>query len=211
MKYIKFFSQIGIDDISLVGGKNASLGEMYSSLTEVDVKVPDGFAAISDAYWLLLKDNSLKNKIKSNLKNLDMKDIKNLQIIGKKIRALILNAKLPIEVENEIKESYKILSKKYGKKNIDVAVRSSGTAEDLPDASFAGQQDTFLNINTQDELIKSVKSCYASLFNDRAISYRQSRGYDHLKVALSVGVQKMVRSDKSSSGIMFTMMREMKL
>ena len=204
MKYIKFFSEIGIKDISLVGGKNASLGEMYSSLAKLDVKVPNGFATNSDAYWLLLKENNLNDKIKSNLKNLDIKDIQSLQKIGKKIRTLILNAKLPLVVENEIKESYKILSKKYGKKNIDVAVRSSGTAEDLPDASFAGQQDTFLNINTEDELIKAVKKCYASLFNDRAISYRQSRGYDHLKVALSVGIQKMVRSDKSSSGIMFT-------
>ncbi|MCK5110581.1 MAG: phosphoenolpyruvate synthase [Arcobacteraceae bacterium] len=204
MKYIKFFSEIDIDDISSVGGKNASLGEMYNSLDKLGIKIPNGFATTSEAYWLLIEQNNLKDKIKSILLNLDIKDIKNLQKKGKKIRELILNAKIPLAVVDEIKEAYKILSKKYGKKTVDVAIRSSGTAEDLPDASFAGQQDTFLNINNEKELMKSVKKCYASLFNDRAISYRQSRGYDHLKVALSVGVQKMVRSDKSSSGIMFT-------
>ncbi len=204
MKYIKFFSEICIKDISLVGGKNASLGEMYSTLKNLDVKVPNGIATTSEAYWLFIKENSLEDKIKSILEDLDIKDTKNLQKRGKKIRSLILNAKLPLVLEDEIKESYKILSKKYNKKNVDVAVRSSGTAEDLPDASFAGQQDTFLNINTQKELLEAVKKCYASLFNDRAISYRTSRAYDHLKVALSVGIQKMVRSDKASSGIMFT-------
>jgi len=204
MKYIKFFSEIGIKDISLVGGKNASLGEMYCSLSKLDVKVPNGFATDSEAYWLLINENNLKDKIENILSDLDIKDIENLQKRGKKVRTLILNAKLPLVVVDEIKEAYKMLSKKYGKKSIDVAVRSSGTAEDLPDASFAGQQDTFLNINTQKELLNAVQKCYASLFNDRAISYRSSRGYDHLKVALSVGIQKMVRSDKSSSGIMFT-------
>ena len=204
MKYVKKFNEIKIEDVAKVGGKNASLGEMYSSLSKAGVKVPNGFATTSDAYWLLLEQNKLKEKIKSILSTLDIKDMKNLETRGKKIRKLILGAKLPITLENEIKESYQVLSKAYGNKPIDVAVRSSGTAEDLPDASFAGQQDTFLNINTEKELLKAVKKCYASLFNNRAISYRQSRGYNHLKVALSVGVQKMVRSDKSSSGIMFT-------
>ena len=204
MKYIKFFNQIDIKDISLVGGKNASLGEMYSSLDELGVKVPNGFATTSEAYWVLLEQNNLKDKIKSILLDLDISDIKNLQKRGSKIRDLILNAKLPPVLVDEIKMSYKNLSKNYDKKYIDVAVRSSGTAEDLPDASFAGQQDTFLNINSEKKLLEAVKKCYASLFNNRAISYRQSRGYDHLKVALSVGVQKMVRSDEASSGIMFT-------
>jgi len=204
MKYIKFFNQIDINDISSVGGKNASLGEMYSSLDKLGIKIPNGFATTSEAYWLLLERNNLKDKIKSILSDLDISDIKNLQKRGSKIRDLILNAKLPPVLVDEIKKSYQNLSKKYDKKYIDVAVRSSGTAEDLPDASFAGQQDTFLNINNEKKLLEAVKKCYASLFNNRAISYRQSRGYDHLKVALSVGVQKMVRSDEASSGIMFT-------
>ena len=204
MKYIKFFDHIGIEDISLVGGKNASLGEMYCSLDKLDVKIPYGFATTSEAYWLLIEQNNLQDKIKLILSDLDIKNIKKLQQKGKKIRDLILNAKLPLVIQKEIKEAYILLSKKYGKENIDVAVRSSGTAEDLPDASFAGQQDTFLNINGYESLLNAIKKCYASLFNNRAISYRQSRGYDHLKVALSIGVQKMVRSDKSSSGIMFT-------
>ncbi|MCD4757419.1 MAG: phosphoenolpyruvate synthase [Arcobacteraceae bacterium] len=204
MKYIKFFNQIDINDVSLVGGKNASLGEMYSSLGSLGVKVPNGFATTSEAYWLLIEENNLKDKIKAILSDLDISDIKSLEKKGSKIRKLILNAKLPLILENEIKKSYKTLSKEYKTKAIDVAVRSSGTAEDLPDASFAGQQDTFLNINNEKAFLEAVKKCFASLFNNRAISYRQSRGYDHLKVALSVGVQKMVRSDESSSGIMFT-------
>ena len=132
MKYVKKFNEIKIEDVAKVGGKNASLGEMYSSLSKAGVKVPNGFATTSDAYWLLLEQNKLKEKIKSILSTLDIKDMKNLETRGKKIRKLILGSKLPITLKNEIKESYQVLSKAYGNKPIDVAVRSSGTAEDLP-------------------------------------------------------------------------------
>ena len=204
MKYIRFFRELHIDDISMVGGKNASLGEMYQNLQKLNIKVPNGFATTSDAYWLLLSKNNIKDKISEILSDLDISDINNLEIRGNQVRELILNAKLPDIIKYEVREAYKKLSQEYGMHDVDVAVRSSGTAEDLPDASFAGQQETFLNINNEDRLLESVKKCYASLFTNRAISYRESRGYNHLKVALSIGVQKMVRSDKASSGIMFT-------
>ncbi|MFA6192673.1 MAG: phosphoenolpyruvate synthase [Sulfurimonas sp.] len=204
MKYIRFFNQLTINDVPTVGGKNASLGEMYQHLTCEGVNIPNGFATTSDAYWLLLEENKIKDKIKDALEGLDISDTDNLQKRGKEIRELILSSKLPLVLEEELLEAYETLSDEYGSQNVDVAVRSSGTAEDLPDASFAGQQETFLNINSSDKLLKSVLKCYASLFTDRAISYRTSRGFDHFKVALSVGVQKMVRSDISSSGIMFT-------
>ena len=202
MKYIYFFDEIGIKDISKVGGKNASLGEMYTKLNSKGINIPNGFATCSEAYWLLLEENNIKDTIKEILQDLDISDTKNLQERGKKVRELILNSTLPKVLEDEVLEAYSILSKQYSQENIDVAVRSSGTAEDLPDASFAGQQETFLNVNTPKSLLQSVKKCFASLFTDRAISYRQSRGFNHFKVALSVGIQKMVRSDKSSSGIM---------
>ena len=204
MQYIRFFNQLCIDDVSIVGGKNASLGEMYQKLSAKGINIPNGFATTSEAYWLLLKENNIKDKIKNILEDLDIKDTANLQKCGKEVRELILACEIPKSLEDELFEAYKSLSKKYGSQNIDVAVRSSGTAEDLPDASFAGQQETFLNIDSSKELLSSVKACYASLFTDRAISYRTSRGFDHFKVALSVGIQKMVRSDSSSSGIMFT-------
>lgn len=204
MQYIRFFNELTIDDIPIVGGKNASLGEMYKKLTPEGINIPNGFATTSDAYWLLLKENDIKDEIHSALNDLDISDTTNLQERGLAVRQLILNSHLPKTLENEIVEAYKTLSGEYSCENVDVAVRSSGTAEDLPDASFAGQQETFLNISSERDLLQSVKQCFASLFTDRAISYRESRGFDHFKVALSVGVQKMVRSDISSSGIMFT-------
>jgi pyruvate,water dikinase len=204
MKYIYFFDEIAIGDVSKVGGKNASLGEMYTKLSSKGINIPNGFATCSKAYWLLLEQNNIKDKIQEILQDLDISDTTNLQERGKKVRELILNSTLPKALEDEVLEAYSILSKQYSQQSIDVAVRSSGTAEDLPDASFAGQQETFLNINTPESLLLSVKKCFASLFTDRAISYRQSRGFNHFKVALSVGIQKMVRSDKSSSGIIFT-------
>ena len=204
MQYIRFFNELTIDQVSSVGGKNASLGEMYKNLTSKGINIPNGFATTSDAYWLLLKENALDREIHNILDGLDIADTANLQKCGLAVRKLILGSQLPKVLENELLEAYRILSKEYGSEAIDVAVRSSGTAEDLPDASFAGQQETFLNIDTPDTLLQSVKECYASLFTDRAISYRSSRGFDHFKVALSVGVQKMVRSDLASSGIMFT-------
>ena len=204
MRYIRFFNELSINDIPIVGGKNASLGEMYKNLTPKGISVPNGFATTSEAYWLLLEDNGIKKSIGEILFDLDISDTSNLQSRGLAVRKLILNSKLPRVLEDEILQAYKILSEEYNKQAVDVAVRSSGTAEDLPEASFAGQQETFLNINTPESLLLSVKKCFASLFTDRAISYRQSRGFNHFQVALSIGVQKMVRSDKSSSGIMFT-------
>ena len=204
MRYIRFFNQLHIDDIAIVGGKNASLGEMYTNLTPKGINIPNGFATTSEAYWLLLEDNNIKKSIGEILKDLDISNTANLQERGLEVRNLILNSKLPKVLEDEILQAYQILSLEYDKEAVDVAVRSSGTAEDLPEASFAGQQETFLNINTSQTLLLSVKKCFASLFTDRAISYRQSRGFNHFKVALSVGVQKMVRSDRASSGIMFT-------
>lgn len=204
MQYIKFFNEISITDIDKVGGKNASLGEMYQNLKASGVSVPNGFALVSDAYWLVLEENMLKDSIENILNELDASDTQSLQKYAKEIRKLILNSKIPKIIEDEILEAYSILSQEYDSNAIDVAVRSSGTAEDLPDASFAGQQESFLNVNTPEKLLQNVQKCLASLFTDRAISYRQSRGFDHFKVALSVGIQKMVRSDKSSSGIMFT-------
>lgn len=204
MKYICFFEELSINDIPKVGGKNASLGEMYNQLSKDEINIPNGFATTSDAYWLLLQQDNLKKKIHDTLKDLDATNTSELQKKAKKVRELILNTQLPKELQNEISDAYKKLSKEYDSNSIDVAVRSSGTAEDLPDASFAGQQETFLNINSPAKLLESVHLCFASLFNDRAISYRDSRGYDHFKVALSVGVQKMVRSDSSSSGVMFS-------
>lgn len=204
MKYIRFFKELSINNVAEVGGKNASLGEMYNQLSNDGINIPNGFATTSDAYWLLLQQNELKEKIHNTLKDLDATNTTELESKAKEVRDLILNTKIPKELEDEILSAYSNLSKEYETDSVDVAVRSSGTAEDLPDASFAGQQETFLNVNTPNELIKSVHKCFASLFNARAISYRDSRGYDHFKVALSVGIQKMVRSDLSSSGVMFS-------
>lgn len=204
MRYIRFFDELTINDVAIVGGKNASLGEMYQNLTPKGVNVPNGFATTSEAYWLLLQENGIKDKIAQVLSDLDITDTDNLQKRGLEVRTLILKSHLPKALVDELLEAYKILSNQYNSQNIDVAVRSSGTAEDLPDASFAGQQETFLNVSTKEELLDSVLKCFASLFTDRAISYRTSRSFSHFKVALSVGVQKMVRSDGASSGIMFT-------
>lgn len=204
MKYIKFFNELNNKDVSIVGGKNASIGEMFQELIEVGIKVPNGFAITSEAYWYLLDSGGIRQKVEDLLKNVDVSEIDVLKARSKKIRELIFTTPLPKDLKDEILEAYKILSKEYNMKEADVAVRSSATAEDLPDASFAGQQDTFLNVKGTQNLIHYVKSCMASLFNERAVSYRASRGFDHFKIALSVGVQKMVRSDIGSSGVMFS-------
>lgn len=201
--FVKWYSEVGIDDVPLVGGKNAALGEMYSNLVPLGVNVPDGFALTADAYRFFLKEAGLDKKIKEIFTDLNVKDISNLQIRGKKVRELILGAILPQELENAVVEAYEELGKKYGE-NIDVAVRSSATAEDLPGASFAGQQETYLNVRGAENILVAVKKCIASLFTDRAISYRSDKGFSHLDVALSVGVQCMVRSDLASSGVAFT-------
>lgn len=204
-KYIRWFKDLTIKDIPSVGGKNASLGEMYAKLKSKGVPVPNGFALTADVYWNFLRANKLDKKIKETLKGLDKKNIKELARVGDKIRKMILAATFPKDIEKEIKNYYKELCKSSKKSNLDVAVRSSATAEDLPDASFAGQQETYLNVRGESELLLASKKCIASLFTDRAISYREDKGYDHTAIALSVGVQEMVRSNVGASGVMFTL------
>lgn len=204
MKFIKFFEEIGINDIPLVGGKNASLGEMIQKLAAKNVLVPSGFALTSDAYRLHLETNRISSAIHQLLEKLDINNISQLETTGKSIRELIISKPLPEELISEIKEAYATIEKRYGSQ-CDVAVRSSATAEDLPEASFAGQQETYLNICGEDELIIACKNAYASLFTNRAISYRTQHKFNHMQVALSVGVQKMVRSDMACSGVIFTL------
>jgi pyruvate,water dikinase len=203
-KNILWFSEVSIADVGLVGGKNASLGEMYQNLTSKGVNVPNGFATTAGAYFYFLKKTGLDKKIEEVLKDLDVHNLKSLQQKGKKVRNLILGATLPQELQKDIISAYNELCKFYKASAVDVAVRSSATAEDLPGASFAGQQETFLNITGGYSVVDAVKKCYASLFTDRAIVYRQEMGFSHLKVGLSAGVQKMVRSDLAASGVMFS-------
>ncbi|MGV8169338.1 MAG: phosphoenolpyruvate synthase [Candidatus Nanoarchaeia archaeon] len=200
---VLWFDQLGIEDVPLVGGKNASLGEMYRLLVPKGVKIPNGFALTATAYRHFLESNHLMDKIKDTLKDLNTSDMDNLAEKGRKVRDLILSAEFPPDLHDAILEGYKHISIQYGP-NTDVAVRSSATAEDLPDASFAGQQETYLNIKGQAMLLEACKKCFASLFTNRAISYRQDKGFDHFSIALSVGIQKMVRSDLASSGVMFS-------
>jgi len=201
---IRRFSEITRRDVALVGGKNASLGEMFSTLAPRGVQVPNGFATTAEAYWLYLQHNGLKEKITSTLSALDSNDVAALQLAGAKIRTWMLAGEIPPALEAELRRAYAELEQQYGA-NTDVAVRSSATAEDLPDASFAGQQETYLNIRGADALPAICKRVYASLFTDRAIAYRVHQGFAHMKVALSIGVQKMVRSDLGASGVMFTL------
>ena len=202
--FVRFFEELAIKDVPSVGGKNASLGERYRKLKDQGIKVPNGFATTAEAYNYFLESTGLKKRIKDILKDLDTSDTRNLMAHGKKVRAEILAVQLPTDLKKEIATAYKRLSAENNSKALDVAVRSSATAEDLPDASFAGQQETFLNIVGEKELLLAVKKCIASLFTDRAISYREDKGFDHFSIALSVGIQKMVRSDLGSSGVMFT-------
>jgi len=200
---VKWFDELRIVDVPLVGGKNASLGEMIRNLKEKGVNVPDGFAVTAEAYKITMEKAGTDKKIKQILSDLNTHDVKNLAERGEKIRKLIKETPLPKELEQEIRIHYKEMGKRYGK-DPDVAVRSSATAEDLPDASFAGQQETYLNVRGEEELLEKTKECFASLFTNRAISYREDKGFDHFSVYLSVGVQKMVRSDLASSGVMFS-------
>ena len=202
-KYILWFNEICIRDVPLVGGKNASLGEMYRKLTGKGVNVPNGFAITAAAYQHIILSSNIGAQLEKTLKGVDTGNIEDLMNRGKKTRELILNAEIPEDLKKEITTAYKKLSSQYGK-NTDVAVRSSATAEDLPDASFAGQQETYLNIRGEYQLIEACKKCFASLFTNRAISYRVDKGFDHFKVYLSIGVQKMVRSDLASSGVLFS-------
>jgi pyruvate, water dikinase len=204
-KYILRFKEVGIKDVPLVGGKNASLGEMRSSLTKKGVNVPDGFALTSQAYWHFLKENNLEKKLEKLVKGRKRNNISNLQQIGKEARKLILKGEFPSDLKEEILSAYKELSDNYKEKNSDVAIRSSGIAEDAPTDSFAGQFETFLNVRGEEKLLKALRECLASSFNDRVIVYREEKKLSHLKFALSVGVQKMARSDLASSGIIFTL------
>jgi len=203
-QYISWFNTLGMKDINEVGGKNASLGEMISSLSTLGVSVPDGFATTTSAYKTFLEADGLLNKINQTLNELDTDDLQALADTGKTIRNWILDAELPQDLLSEIKAAYKIMEHDANGE-LAVAVRSSATAEDLPDASFAGQQETFLNVRGLDNVIAAIKEVFASLYNDRAIAYRVHQDFEHDKVFLSAGIQKMVRSDIGAAGVLFTL------
>ncbi len=223
-KFVLWFEEVGIEDVPLVGGKNASLGEMIQQLTSKGVNVPTGFATTAHAYRYFVEKAGLDKKLRKIFSDLDVEDMKNLRERGRQARALVLNTPFPKELELAISDAYFKLCERYGADpqlcdrmepefqeqckefsyDTDVAVRSSATAEDLPDASFAGQQETYLNVHGVKNVLQSCHKCFASIFTDRAISYRTIKGFDHFAVALSVGVQKMVRSDLASSGVMFS-------
>ena len=201
--YIIWFDHLGMSDVDRVGGKNASLGEMISNLANAGVTVPGGFATTAHAYREFLEKDGLRKKIDDALESLDINDVNELARVGARIRQWIIDTPFPQPLEQTLKEAYAKLQD--GNDNMAVAVRSSATAEDLPDASFAGQQETFLNVLGLEQVRTSVKEVFASLFNDRAISYRVHHGFDHKQVALSAGIQKMVRSETAASGVMFTL------
>ena len=203
LEYVVSFEQLGVGDVERVGGKNASLGEMISNLAGAGVSVPGGFATTADAYREFLEQSGLNDRINSALDALDVDDVNALVRTGAQIRQWIMEAEFPAALDSAIREAFATLS--AGNDNLAVAVRSSATAEDLPDASFAGQQETFLNIRGVDNVIRATKEVFASLFNDRAISYRVHQGFDHKLVALSAGVQRMVRSETGTAGVMFTL------
>ena len=200
---ILWFEDIGMENVAQVGGKNASLGELIRAVEPRGVRIPHGFAVTAEAYYHYLKETGLGVFIKATLKGLNTQDLKELSRCGKLIREKMRSTPLPKDLEKAISLAYARMEQKYGK-NTDVAVRSSATAEDLPGASFAGEQETYLNIRGAADVVRAAIWTMASLFTDRAISYRADKGFDHMKVALSVGVQKMVRSDKGASGVMFT-------
>ncbi len=203
--FVLQFSELTNKDVPLVGGKTASLGEMYQKLVPRGVKVPNGFSVTAYAYRYLLKKAGIQDDIRRILKGLDTNNLKDLARRGAAARAAIMKTTFPTELEQEILKNYRVLSKSFKSKAVDVAVRSSATAEDLPDASFAGQQESYLNVVGEKKLLEACKLCFASLFTDRAISYRVDKHFDHFKIGLSIAVQKMVRSDKACSGVMFTL------
>jgi pyruvate,water dikinase len=202
-KYIRWFEEIKIEDIPIVGGKNASLGEMYRELTSQGVKIPNGFAITAEAYWHVIESAGILDELKDAMVGLDKTNLDDLMKRGKRARDLILSAGIPDDLWAEIRTAYDRLCEEYGP-DTDVAVRSSATAEDLPTASFAGQQETYLNIRGYPTLRESCSKCLASLFTNRAISYRIDNNFDHFEVALSIGIMKMVRSDIATSGVIFT-------
>jgi pyruvate, water dikinase len=202
-EFVLPLKQVNLQDIDRVGGKNASLGEMLQQLLEKGINVPDGFATTAAAYRYFIDQAQLEDSLRSLFQNLDTENVQDLQRVGKAARSLILSTAFPIDLEMAITKAYEQLCLEYGA-DTDVAVRSSATAEDLPDASFAGQQESYLNVHGLANVLDACHKCFASIFTDRAISYRQIKGFDHLSIALSVGVQKMVRSDLASSGVMFS-------
>jgi len=202
-RYVRFFEEFGIDDVPLVGGKNASLGEMLRNLSEQGVRVPHGFAITAQAYRYMLDEAGAWDRLHAELDELDPADVAALARKGKRAREIVYGAGLPDDLAAEILDAYRKLQQEYGEE-VSLAVRSSATAEDLPTASFAGQQDSYLNIKGEESLLDTCRRCFASLFTDRAIHYRVDQGFDHFKVSLSIGVMKMVRSDISSSGVMFS-------
>jgi pyruvate, water dikinase len=201
--YVRWFEKLSANDVALVGGKNASLGEMIRMLKGEGIRVPDGFATTAEAYRAFLEANQLTPKIRAYLRDLQ-RGKRSLAQTGTALRRLFQQAQFPEDIAAAICQAYRRLSARYNVEEVDVAVRSSATAEDLPEASFAGQQETFLNVTGEAELLEACRHCYASLFTDRAISYRQEKGFDHLDVALSVGVQKMVLADTAGAGVMFS-------
>jgi len=200
---IRWFETISATDVPIVGGKNASLGEMVRSLKSKGIRVPDGFAITAGTYWKFIDANGLRPKIRSQIEQFEAGEIP-LEKAGKAIRRMLVRSRFPEDIAATIRQGYRELCDRYNTEEVDVAVRSSATAEDLPDASFAGQQETFLNITGTEEVLEACRKCYASLFTDRAISYRTTMGYPHMEVALSIVIQKMVRSDRSGSGVMFS-------
>ncbi len=203
--FVLDLSEVSADDVALVGGKCSSLGELFRELTTHGVRTVDGFTTTSHAYEVLLETGGLRKRLQKLLKDLDVNDLEELARVGSEARNLMLETPFPKEVETAIFGAYEKLGERIGKKTFEVAVRSSATAEDLPDASFAGQQDTILNVRGEAQLIEACHQCYASLWTDRAISYRTAKGFDHFDVALSIGIQPMVRSDIACSGVMFTL------
>lgn len=202
--YIRFFEEMGIDDVPLVGGKNASLGEMFQKLSDRGVRVPHGFAITAEAYRYMLDEAGAWDRLHAELDDIDPADVAALARKAKHAREIVYGAGLPDDLAGEILVAYRKLQQEYGD-DVSLAVRSSATAEDLPTASFAGQQDSYLNIKGDESLLETCRRCFASLFTDRAIHYRIDQGFDHFKVSLSIGVMKMVRSDISSSGVMFSL------
>jgi pyruvate, water dikinase len=204
LKYVRFFEEVGIEDVPMVGGKNASLGEMYQELSDQGVRIPNGFATTAEAYRDMLKQSGAWEKLHEALDDLDPSDVTDLARRAKRCREIVYGAGLSEQLASEILTAYRRLEEEYGE-DLTLAVRSSATAEDLPTASFAGQQDTYLNIHGDESLLDACRRCFASLFTDRAIHYRVDQGFDHFKVALSIGVMKMVRSDLSASGVFFSL------
>ena len=203
-RYVRWFKELSLGDVPLVGGKNASLGELVRELAPLGVPVPDGFAVTADAFRDALTRSDAWPRLHAELDGLDKTDVRALARAGAACREIVYAAGLPAEAEAEVLEAYAALRKEYGEELLSVAVRSSATAEDLPTASFAGQHETYLNVRGPAMLLDAVRRCQASLFTDRAISYRIDQGFDHFRVALSVGVQKMVRADLASAGVMFS-------